>query len=130
MLFSACLSFSYTHTHTHTHTLPDIHTRTHTCQRFELYVYGIFGMCLDAHFITGGVGVCVCGCLVVWGVWCGWVGVVCVCVCVCVCVHVCVCVCVYTWAEASIAALSLRSEERRVGKECRSRWSPYLSKKT
>src|SRR2546429_8445437 len=23
------------------------------------------------------------------------------------------------------AALSLRSEERRVGKECRSRWSPY-----
>ena len=23
------------------------------------------------------------------------------------------------------SALSLRSEERRVGKECRSRWSPY-----
>src|SRR3712207_7528162 len=27
------------------------------------------------------------------------------------------------------AALLLRSEERRVGKECRSRWSPYHSKK-
>ena len=25
----------------------------------------------------------------------------------------------------SIAALGTRSEERRVGKECRSRWSPY-----
>src|SRR5256885_16522062 len=25
----------------------------------------------------------------------------------------------------AIAALSFRSEERRVGKECRSRWSPY-----
>ena len=24
-----------------------------------------------------------------------------------------------------IIAISLRSEERRVGKECRSRWSPY-----
>ena len=24
-----------------------------------------------------------------------------------------------------IAVLQLRSEERRVGKECRSRWSPY-----
>src|SRR3712207_9134417 len=24
-----------------------------------------------------------------------------------------------------VAALALRSEERRVGKECRSRWSPY-----
>src|SRR5688572_32887054 len=28
------------------------------------------------------------------------------------------------WA-AALAALALRSEERRVGKECRSRWSPY-----
>ena len=27
--------------------------------------------------------------------------------------------------EALYQALSLRSEERRVGKECRSRWSPY-----
>ena len=26
---------------------------------------------------------------------------------------------------AAPAALSVRSEERRVGKECRSRWSPY-----
>ena len=30
------------------------------------------------------------------------------------------------WAFASrMAALQERSEERRVGKECRSRWSPY-----
>ena len=32
------------------------------------------------------------------------------------------------WAvpvEALPAKLALRSEERRVGKECRSRWSPY-----
>src|SRR3989449_8992729 len=28
-------------------------------------------------------------------------------------------------ADARIAPLDLRSEERRVGKECRSRWSPY-----
>ena len=27
--------------------------------------------------------------------------------------------------EAEIAAVLIRSEERRVGKECRSRWSPY-----
>ena len=27
--------------------------------------------------------------------------------------------------QAAEAALKLRSEERRVGKECRSRWSPY-----
>src|SRR6202166_5449344 len=27
------------------------------------------------------------------------------------------------------AGLALRSEERRVGKECRSRWSPYYLKK-
>src|SRR4029434_11349228 len=33
-----------------------------------------------------------------------------------VCVHVCVCVCV---------CVCVRSEERRVGRECRSRWSPY-----
>src|SRR6266576_443072 len=30
-----------------------------------------------------------------------------------------------TSTEASTDALQLRSEERRVGKECRSRWSPY-----
>ena len=30
------------------------------------------------------------------------------------------------WALEAMAALALyRSEERRVGKECRSRWSPY-----
>src|SRR4029434_10361378 len=34
-------------------------------------------------------------------------------------VRVCACVCV-----------CFRSEERRVGKECRSRWSPYQYKKT
>src|SRR2546425_11159528 len=28
-------------------------------------------------------------------------------------------------ARAAITAAGLRSEERRVGKECRSRWSPY-----
>ena len=28
-------------------------------------------------------------------------------------------------ARTAIVALVLRSEERRVGKECRSRWSPY-----
>ena len=27
--------------------------------------------------------------------------------------------------EAVVSGISLRSEERRVGKECRSRWSPY-----
>ena len=33
---------------------------------------------------------------------------------------------VFTWADIEHAAqLLLRSEERRVGKECRSRWSPY-----
>ena len=37
----------------------------------------------------------------------------------------------YLWAIgvffiiAAIASFLLRSEERRVGKECRSRWSPY-----
>src|SRR5258708_20957983 len=29
------------------------------------------------------------------------------------------------WGEAFLDLLSFRSEERRVGKECRSRWSPY-----
>src|SRR5204863_9804316 len=32
-------------------------------------------------------------------------------------------------ALSSIPACGNRSEERRVGKECRSRWSPYHSKK-
>ena len=27
--------------------------------------------------------------------------------------------------KSDLSELSLRSEERRVGKECRSRWSPY-----
>ena len=27
--------------------------------------------------------------------------------------------------EYAVSAFSMRSEERRVGKECRSRWSPY-----
>ena len=30
-----------------------------------------------------------------------------------------------SFANASIGAVGSRSEERRVGKECRSRWSPY-----
>src|SRR5476649_2961936 len=30
-----------------------------------------------------------------------------------------------TWLSAARASSSSRSEERRVGKECRSRWSPY-----
>ena len=29
------------------------------------------------------------------------------------------------WGKDTGDKLSLRSEERRVGKECRSRWSPY-----
>ena len=29
------------------------------------------------------------------------------------------------WLLAELVAVSVRSEERRVGKECRSRWSPY-----
>ena len=29
------------------------------------------------------------------------------------------------WGFSNISAKSDRSEERRVGKECRSRWSPY-----
>src|SRR3989441_489271 len=31
----------------------------------------------------------------------------------------------WSWARARPPAVSMRSEERRVGKECRSRWSPY-----
>ena len=31
----------------------------------------------------------------------------------------------FLWAGAFTNYASLRSEERRVGKECRSRWSPY-----
>ena len=52
------------------------------------------------------------------GVWvCGCVGVG---VCGCVGVGVWVCGCVGVWV-----CEVMRSEERRVGKECRSRWSPY-----
>ena len=29
------------------------------------------------------------------------------------------------WSDDDTALLCIRSEERRVGKECRSRWSPY-----
>ena len=29
------------------------------------------------------------------------------------------------WLKAGMPKVVLRSEERRVGKECRSRWSPY-----
>src|SRR5690554_1325816 len=31
----------------------------------------------------------------------------------------------YFWKNRKLGTLTLRSEERRVGKECRSRWSPY-----
>src|SRR2546430_4083102 len=31
----------------------------------------------------------------------------------------------YTWSALPVQVLFPRSEERRVGKECRSRWSPY-----
>src|SRR5690348_9760259 len=41
--------------------------------------------------------------------------------------------CGLSWSEGSLIAFralqGLRSEERRVGKECRSRWSPYHYKK-
>ena len=30
-----------------------------------------------------------------------------------------------TWSEVGVSGDIARSEERRVGKECRSRWSPY-----
>src|SRR3712207_8259770 len=32
---------------------------------------------------------------------------------------------VYAYSDQVVAGDSFRSEERRVGKECRSRWSPY-----
>ena len=32
---------------------------------------------------------------------------------------------VYTWTLGIVVLARSRSEERRVGKECRSRWSPY-----
>ena len=32
---------------------------------------------------------------------------------------------VYAWTERTLVRHQYRSEERRVGKECRSRWSPY-----
>ena len=31
----------------------------------------------------------------------------------------------YIWQKAMKLPVTVRSEERRVGKECRSRWSPY-----
>src|SRR3712207_7374678 len=31
----------------------------------------------------------------------------------------------HIWHDVQGASLDVRSEERRVGKECRSRWSPY-----
>ena len=31
----------------------------------------------------------------------------------------------FDWAHDQVVAFAKRSEERRVGKECRSRWSPY-----
>ena len=31
----------------------------------------------------------------------------------------------WSWCATTMPATQLRSEERRVGKECRSRWSPY-----
>ena len=31
----------------------------------------------------------------------------------------------YSFASTTVIVYPLRSEERRVGKECRSRWSPY-----
>src|SRR4029434_11313010 len=46
----------------------------------------------------------------------------------CVWVFVYVCVCVRACVRACVCVFA-RSEERRVGKECRSRWSPYHSKK-
>src|ERR1019366_2391607 len=33
------------------------------------------------------------------------------------------------WSVTGVQTCALRSEERRVGKECRSRWSPYHSKR-
>ena len=33
--------------------------------------------------------------------------------------------CEILWAKNGEEMVNLRSEERRVGKECRSRWSPY-----
>src|SRR4029434_5129546 len=56
---------------------------------------------------------------------------VCLCVCVCVCVCLCMCVCVAVLVKSTMESLqhidnlgvnlTVRSEERRVGKECRSR---------
>ena len=40
-------------------------------------------------------------------------------------VLLCLCGTVMVRAKVKLPALISRSEERRVGKECRSRWSPY-----
>ena len=44
-----------------------------------------------------------------------------------VCVALAYFLCFYLFPKynAALAYLGFRSEERRVGKECRSRWSPY-----
>src|SRR6218665_2688101 len=60
--------------------------------------------------------VCTCACMCVCMCFCTFVCLrVCMCVYMCAYVHVCVFVCVFVCVS--------RSEERRVGKECRSRWS-------
>ena len=43
-------------------------------------------------------------------------------------IHIILCVFMYTGTTSSprtVLSMRTRSEERRVGKECRSRWSPY-----
>src|SRR4029434_1021837 len=69
-------------------------------------------------FLSFPLSLCVCVC-----VW------VCVCGCVWVCVCVCVCVCdresERDRTRGRYTFFDWRSEERRVGQECRSRWSPY-----
>src|SRR4029434_11142795 len=79
--------------------------------------HAFYSICLDK------VCECVCECECVRDC-------VCVCVCICVCVRVCSCVCtcvifrmVSTSDHHDYHDFQFRSEERRVGKECRSRWS-------
>src|SRR4029434_3016948 len=62
-----------------------------------------------------GVGVCLCKCVnLILFCPCRCVTTMCVCVCVCMCVCVCVC----AWRGVNL--MKLRSEEARVGRECRS----------
>src|SRR4029434_8476894 len=114
---------------------------------FEVCVCGDNFVCVCVCVcVWGWFWVCVCGdgfgcvCVCVGVVLCvcvlGWFGV-----CVCGDVFVCVCVCVWVCAHRSgtppcaiqraenCKRATMRSEERRVGKECRSRWSPYHYKK-